>query len=905
MNKNNDSEKPKLITRFSLAFISRWRVSLLLLVSILTLGYFSYTSFLPRDGFPAIAFPAVQITTAYFVDDPTQFDQDIISPIEEALQAIDSVGTVSTSTDGQFGTIFVQFNGDITSDQAAEIVELAIDEDVDLPENSQVNIIPIKVGSIDNVSDLVFTLSSKDSSESYADLQQKAFEIVDDLKLTEGLKDASVAEVISTQVDPVTGQEFDFQQRFTRIGLKEDGELVFNKGVNIGVVKENGLSSEELSETVRSTIGKIESDGDLDAYNVTYIGDVAEANQLQIESLESNFLTGLLAVVLVLILFVNWRASIVTAIFIPTVLALTFIVMMLIGSTLNVISLFALVLALGLFVDDAIVVIEAIEFNKRNGLKGVAAVKKSINEIGVADVMGTLTTVLVFAPMLFISGILGDFISEMPRTIVIALLSSLFIALTITPFLSNLIIRVKDPKKAKKTGLTYRLNEILDIGPKGIQYIASKVSQFTHYSLTKKYPAAIVFVLSILVIIGGLGVAGYMFQNKFNPFPEPKDATEMQVTIFAKDGVTLEELDKVAFSVESVVSVEFGEEVVRYDYFESTTRMVFSMINLTDMGDRDITTPEMVNELNSQFENVENANVQFNVVSAGPPAEDFPLVIQVYSEDQATLEKVTNEVAVFLENTVIDGESTTDVQIDNLYTLSRIDGKRYAVVKAKLTNDDNTQLILDFQEAVKEEFTPEKLEELGGNADTLGFDLGQQTENINSLQSLYLIGMIAIVLMYGLLVWQFNSFLQPILIIFVALLLAFPGVFIGLYLTDNYVSFLTTVGMIGLIGIVVNNTIMLVDFANQARERGENIIDSISGAIKIRFRPLVTTTATTVCGLLPLALLDPFWEGIAFTIIFGLISSTTLVIFAFPVYYSVVEVFRDWKNGLLENVTEK
>lgn len=145
---------------------------------------------------------------------------------------------------------------------------------------------------------------------------------------------------------------------------------------------------------------------------------------------------------------------------------------------------------------------------------------------------------------------------------------------------------------------------------------------------------------------------------------------------------------------------------------------------------------------------------------------------------------------------------------------------------------------------------------------------------------------------------QFNSYTQPLLVMF-AIPLAFPGLFPGLLLTDNALSFFVMIGIIGLSGIVVNNTIMLIDFANRYREEGMGIKDSISQAVRDRFRPLLATTGTTVGGLLPLALQDPFWESLAFSIVFGLLSSLVLVILIFPAYYSVVEKFRTRFHRLL------
>ena len=130
------------------------------------------------------------------------------------------------------------------------------------------------------------------------------------------------------------------------------------------------------------------------------------------------------------------------------------------------------------------------------------------------------------------------------------------------------------------------------------------------------------------------------------------------------------------------------------------------------------------------------------------------------------------------------------------------------------------------------------------------------------------------------------------LLIFLAIPFSFFGVFTLLSATDNPLSFLVTVGFIALIGVAVNNTILLVDAANRARRSGATAGEAIQEAVTRRFRPLIATTLTTVVGLLPLALSDPFWESLGFTLIGGLVSSTFLVLLAFPAFYLGLEAVR-------------
>src|SRR5206468_3980614 len=139
--------------------------------------------------------------------------------------------------------------------------------------------------------------------------------------------------------------------------------------------------------------------------------------------------------------------------------------------------------------------------------------------------------------------------------------------------------------------------------------------------------------------------------------------------------------------------------------------------------------------------------------------------------------------------------------------------------------------------------------------------------------------------------FQFRSLLQPLLI-FMALPFSIFGITLGLYLTDNAFSFFTMLGFFALIGLSIKNTILLTDFANQARRAGMGTVDAAHEALAERFRPLIATSLTAVVSLIPLTLSDPFWEGLGVTLIFGLLSSTFLVVTVFPYYYLGAEYLR-------------
>ena len=195
------------------------------------------------------------------------------------------------------------------------------------------------------------------------------------------------------------------------------------------------------------------------------------------------------------------------------------------------------------------------------------------------------------------------------------------------------------------------------------------------------------------------------------------------------------------------------------------------------------------------------------------------------------------------------------------------------------------------KKAVQDEFTANKLATYNLKADALNFNFGQEDENQKSFASLALAFPILLFVIYLLLAVQFRSLAQPLLI-FLAIPFSLLGVTFGLFITDNAFSFFAMLGFFALIGLSIKNTILLTDYANQLRRKGEPVVDAVVGALSERFRPLIATSFTAVVSLIPLAIASPFWEGLAVVLIFGLLSSTFLVIIVFPYYYLGAEWLR-------------
>lgn len=870
------------ITGFAAFFYENSKFTVLLFISILALGYLSYTSFLNREGFPSVNVPIAVVNTAYFAGDEQQVLEDVTIPLEAAISEIDGVTGVTSSTDDNFSNIFVEFEENVASaDGAAEIENELLK--VELPGAAQPMVISIDASKFDGQYDMLVSVAGDLSIE---DLQKEASIVAEELVELQLISDADVLEQIATRTNPLTGEEFLAQDSFSRVGIRENGELGFKPAVAIGLVKKNGgIDAIELSDTVRERIAEVKEEGQLnEAVTIVYTGDIAEVVNSQISSLEENALSGLIAVVMVLFLVINWRSGLTAAVFIPTVMAATFLGLYGLGYTLNVISLFALILVLGLFVDDAIVVIEAIDKKKREGLKHMQAIKSALSDIGSADVLGTITTILVFLPMAFTSGILGEFIRLIPITVILALVLSLIIALTVIPFLADFLIRYSDkgePKGWRKIQY-YLLYAARDF----VEFVGNKNSEFIGWYLASKLRTVAVILLSIVLVGVGFFYAG---QIKFSVFPTPKDNTQLGYDVVFPPNRTIEDAEKRTQELENLLKKVAGEQIVSVSYLSANERSLSGSINLTEIDERDVTSTEIVDKLTEEFTEYDKARVKVTSAGAGPPAQEFPFTMQLFGDSSAELAQNAAKIEEFMLERELSGENRVEaVVVENLANVTREDSNRFVEIKARFSESENTGLVVELQDKIEEEFSDLEI----------NLEYGQESENINSFNSTIFALLASLLMMYALLVLQYNSYLIPLLV-FLAIPLSFTGVFPGLALTDNPLSFFTMLGVIGLAGIVVNNTIMLLDFIRQESDE-KNLKAALASSIKLRFRPIVATTATTVAGLFPLALSDPFWESLSYTIIFGLIASSIIVLLAFPAYYYLTMSSASWLGKRLK-----
>lgn len=894
--KQSHLSKSKELTRyqrFGLFFFIRTRVTILLWLLLASFGTACYTTFMQREGFPDVAAPYSTVDGTYFVGDRERVDREVSQPAATAISKVEGVKKVTSRTGDNFFSLQIEFKDGVTSETGNKRVQEAVERQRVLPESAKAQFKPLYVNKLTYDGDDALIAVSSDSLtteqlQSKAELVAKAL----DKGGTAELSEANRIKTIDTfrhGTDPATGAMLHEQQGYDWIALPKGDSVVFSRSVIVGVQAKESVDVLHLDTALEERLAQLRQDPQFAGLGINIAADFAHDIRSQIGGLQENLIGGLLAVLLVSFLLISLRASLITAVSMVVVLMTTVGLLYLFGLSLNTITLFSLILCLGLIVDDTTIMAEAIDKGKRSGAKPREVVSTAIGKVGLASTAGTLTTMLGFAPLLFISGIMGEFIWAIPITIITSLAVSLFVSLTLIPLLAKYTLL-----RGKAKQLTNPVSRLETATAHGLSQLVRRAGQSRKKGV---FIGLTAIAISVAMFIGGVYFAGKL---KFNIFPATKDSDALMMSISYDRGTSVVDAERASANANAIVVQTIGKYVEKVSYRGTATdTSALATISLTSFKDRDVTAPQLAAQLQDALKDFGGAQVRVSADSGPAPATGFTL--QIMSEDGDKAARLAQSVQIFLQNRELKrtdgtGARFTDVTITGDRTVQRIDGKRYLQVDGTFAAEDVSTLVALAQDAVKKEFTADRLQnDFGLSKDVLNFNAGQEAENQESFGSMVIAFPVLIIAMYILLAVQFRSTSQP-LMIFLAIPFSFFGVTAGLYLTDNSFSFFTMLAIFALLGIAVNNTILLTDYANKARAAGARRTEAMAQALEERFRPLLTTSLTSVVALIPLALSDPFWEALSFTLIFGLLSSTFLVVIAFPYYYLANELIRSTFN---------
>ncbi|OGL36112.1 hypothetical protein A3F05_02450 [Candidatus Saccharibacteria bacterium RIFCSPHIGHO2_12_FULL_47_17] len=881
----------KRLPRLSLHFFTRPKLSLAIWLVVAAFGLTSYSSLLNREGWPSVNIPFAVVNSSYLVNDPAKVDNEVAQPLSEAILKFDKTKRIQSQSFANFATIVVEYDSGTDSESTTPRLEQEIKSKLKLPEQAALKFENPKFGFTERGDDMVISFYARDNSSSALEIAGKAKEAEAFLKQQNLslVQQLSLIDQFVRGIDLATGQEAVTQRYFDRYGVRESSQNNFYPSASIGLNAKAGADIVEYDKQVRAAVDKLNQQPQFnDNYQATISASYAPDIKSQINELQKALLEGLAAALLIGAIVIALRASLITVISMVTVIAITLGILFLIGYTLNTITLFALVLGLALIVDDTIIMIEAIDAQRRRTKEARQAVKVATSKISRAMTAATFTAILSFAPLIFVGGILGDFIRAIPVTVIIGLLTSLLVALIFIPTFAKYLLLGK-----KQMGEGNVVEVAAGVEARIARFIGRPLKWAKH-SRRRVWGTGIA---AVLIGLGFIMAGGYLFSKvTFNIFPPVKDSNGLMINMTFPDGTTIDQAGQLADRIDSVVGKTVGTEFREAAYYSSGTgQMARLRVILTPYDQRDIRAPQIVNSVQKAVETqVKEAKVKVGQEDVGPPAAAF--VVQIRTDDRTKAYALAKDLADFLQKTILtrpSGEKAkiTTTTVGTPEIITRADGQQYVSASAEFDGTDTSTLVTLAQNAINKEFDEKRLAQYGLGKDTLKYDLGQESENQESFKTLLIAFPALLIAIYVLLAFQFRSMLQPALI-FMAIPFSLFGITLGLYLTDNAFSFFAMLGFFALLGLSIKNTILLTDYANQARAAGMGPVDAVYEALQERFRPLIATSFTAVVALTPLALTSPFWEGLMVVLIFGLLSSTFLVVTVFPYYYLAAEYLR-------------
>lgn len=745
------------------------------------------------------------------------------------------------------------------------------------------------------------------------------------------------------------------------------------QGASIVVQKQSGANTVQIANGVKKMLPEIQKNLPSDV-KLTIINDTSDNIIRTIDSLAETVIYALLFVMIVVLFFLGrWRATVIIILTIPISLIAAFIYLGLTGGTLNIISLSSLSLAIGLVVDDAIVVLENITTHIERGSRPKTAAVNGTNEVGLSIIASTLTIIAVFLPLTMVPGMAGVMFSQLGWMVTIIITVSMICALTLTPMLASQLLRL-DPKRSKGFNAVY--------GPieRFLDKLDEKYAQLVNWAVRHKKSvlaiATIFFILSVIPLgVGWVGTENFPSQDSgfISAVVELPVGTRMEITkdvcqkLYNSWKKKYPEVDIVNFSVGQASSKNIFGSL----FSKNSSNVGTFSLRLVNLKMRTRSAFAITDSIRKDIKQI--PEIRKSTVTAGGGMSmmggQSTLDVEIYGYDFAQTDKVAAEISKRvskihgLANTTVSREEyTPEYQVDfdreklalnglNIATASnylnnringltaslyREDGEEYSIVvgyapeyRQSIEAVENILIYNNQGQAIRvkdlgkvvERYTPPTIERKnrqriitvsstvsGTTLDkavndikaelkkvdipsdintTIAGSFKDQQESFGDLGSLLLI---IVLLVFVVMASQFESVTYPFIIMF-SIPFGISGVVLALWITGTTFNVMTFVGVIMLVGIVVKNGIVMVDYINLNRERGNGIIRAVVTGGKSRLRPVLMTSLTAILGMLPLAMShgqgSEMWKPMAVTVIGGLTVSTMLTLIVVPVIYTL------------------
>lgn len=756
--------------------------------------------------------------------------------------------------------------------------------------------------------------------------------------------------------------------------VEERAQETYNNGVQgamIVIQKQSGANSVEISKKVKEILPRLQANLPSDV-KLGVITDTSDNILNTIGSLAETVIYALIFVVLVVFLFLGrWRATLIICITIPLSLIASFIYLAITGNTINIISLSSLSIAIGMVVDDAIVVLENVTTHIERGSDPKQAAVHGTNEVAISVVASTLTMIAVFFPLTMVSGMSGVMFKQLGWMMCAIMFISTVAALSLTPMLCSQLLRLQ--KKQSKIFLTFfrPIEKVLNALDDAY---ARLLNWAVRHRVTVILLCVAFFVVS-LFCAKGIGTEFFPAQDngRIAVQLELPIGTRKEVSQKLSQELTEHWLEKYK-GIMTVCNYTVGqadEDNVFASMQDNGSHIVAFNISLVDPEDRAISQEQICQEMREdlkRYPELAKAEVIFggsNTGMSGQPTADF----EIYGYDMPT----TDSVAARLKSRLLNVKGVSEVNISrsdyqpeyqvdfdreklalhglNLTTAAnylrnringavaskyREDGEEYDIkvryapeYRTSIESIENILVYNNQGEGIRikdlgtvvERFNPPTIERKDrerivtvsavisgaplGNVVKAGQQIisemdipaevsvqvaGSFEDQQDSFSDLGVLAVLIVVLVFIVMAAQFESLTYPFIIMF-SLPFALSGVLMALFFTHSTLSVMSLLGGIMLIGIVVKNGIVLIDYITLCRERGMAVLNSVVTSGKSRLRPVLMTTATTILGMIPMAVGggqgSEMWSPMAIAVIGGLTVSTVLTLVLIPTVYCV------------------
>ncbi|WP_405563181.1 efflux RND transporter permease subunit [Polaribacter sp. Asnod6-C07] len=763
--------------------------------------------------------------------------------------------------------------------------------------------------------------------------------------------------------------------------------------VTISVAKRKGADAMKIAEVILDKVAHLRTTLIPDDVHVEVTRNYGETASHKVSELLLHLIGSIIAVTLVVMLAMGWRGGLVVFLSVPITFALTLLSYYMLDYTLNRITLFALVFVTGIVVDDSIIIAENMHRHfKMKRLPFKQAALYAINEVGNPTILATFTVIASVLPMAFVSGLMGPYMAPMPIGASIAMILSLFVALTITPYLGYIFLREKD-KKGGEEKSEKPLEQTF------IYKVYNKLERPLLENGTKRW-LFLGGTFFLLIATMGLFVTNSV-AVKMLPFD---NKNEFQVVIDMPEGTTLERTGVVTQEIAQYLSTR--PEVVNYQNYVGTSapitfnglvrhydlrggsNMADIQVNLVDKGERTIQSHGIAKLLRAEIQKIAskyNANVKLVEVPPGPPVLST-IVAEIYGPDYDEQIRIANDVQNILKNTddVVDIDWMVEADqkeyqfeinkekamlygvapeqiaytmnmalsnrpITNLYDENAVNQIGLVLTldeKEKSTISDISQLkvkskmgnlvpiadLVEIKETIAAKSIYRKnqkrvvyvMADMAGELESPAYAILGMEEKLNKIElpegyklnEMYLgqpdfeddytvkwdgewqitlevfrdLGIAflgAIILIYILIMGWFQNFKAPI-VMMVAIPLSLIGIVLGHWIMGAFFTATSFIGMIALAGIMVRNSVLLIDFINLRIEEGVPIKQAAIEAGAVRTTPILLTAGTVVIGAFVI-LFDPIFQGLAISLMGGTIVSTVLTLLVVPLVYYMIE----------------